>query len=164
MRPILGIDPGKDGALVLLHVVGSDVEDHLAVKLAPMVGNKRWEAVHTLVSGEIRSMHAAYPIDLAVLELHAGRPGEGAGSARTIGVGWGLLLGVLSGLGVRVIIPTAQSWQRAMLGDLAGEGKDRAVTLCQQRVPGLALVPPRGRVPHTGLAEAACLALYGVGR
>jgi len=164
MRRILGIDPGKDGALVLLHMHGERVEDHLAVKLAPIVAGKRWEAVHTLVAGEIRAMHAAYPLDLAVLELHAGRPGEGGGSARTIGVGWGLILGILSGLGVRVIIPTAQTWQKVMLADLAGEGKERAITLCQQRVPGLDLIPARGRVPHSGLADAACLALYGASR
>lgn len=157
MRTVLGIDPGKDGAAVLL--VGDS--DHMALMLAPVVGGKKWEAVHAEVTGWLRATHRTYPIDLAVLELHAGRPGEGAGSARTIGVGWGLWLGALSALCIPVIVPTAQKWQKELLADLAGEGKDRAVALARQRLPGLDLTPGRRRVPHTGLADAGCLALYG---
>lgn len=157
MRTVLGIDPGKDGAAVLL--VGDS--DHMALMLAPVVGGKKWEAVHALITGWLRSAHATYPIDLAVLELHAGRQGEGAGSARTIGVGWGLWLGALSGLGIRVIMPTAQSWQKALLADMPGEGKDRAISYCLQALPSLDLTPGRRRVPHSGLADAGCLALYG---
>jgi hypothetical protein len=50
---------------------------------------------------------------------------------------------------------------KELLTDLAGEGKDRAVALARQRLPGLDLTPGRRRVPHTGLADAGCLALYG---
>jgi hypothetical protein len=160
MKTVLGIDPGKDGAAVLL--VGEC--DSMTLLLDPVVGGKRWEAVHAEVSGWLRATHRTYPIDVAILELHAGRPGEGAGSARTIGVGWGLWLGALSALGIHVVMPTSQKWTKAMLDDLAGEGKDRAVALCRARMPWLDLTPGRRRKPHTGIADAACLALYGRGR
>lgn len=164
MRWVIGIDPGKDGAMVLLAVHDRTVEDYQAIELAPTVAGKQWDAVHTLVSGHVRSLHAAYRIDTAVLERPSTRPGESGRSALTIGIGWGLILGSLSALGIPVIMPTPQRWTAALLGDIAGEGKDRAIALCQQRVPGLDLCTGstgRRRKPHTGLADAACLALYG---
>jgi hypothetical protein len=160
MKTVLGLDPGKAGAAVLL--IGES--DHACFEFAPIVAGKKWESIHPQLSGWIRSMHATYRIDLAVLELHAGRPGEGGGSARTIGVGWGFFLGVFSGLGIHVITPTSQRVAAVMLADLAGEGKERAVSLCRQRLPGLDLCTgPTGRrrKPCEGLADAGVLALYG---
>lgn len=164
MRRILGIDCGKDGAMVLLFLRGSAVEDHQAIQFAPMVAGKQWDAVHTLVTGEIRAMHAAHRIDSAVLERASTRPGESGRSALTIGMGWGVLLGALSALGIPVTMPTPAKWMGVMLADMPGEDKDRAIALCQQRVPGLDLCTgPTGRKrqPHTGLADACGLALYG---
>ena len=160
MKTVLGLDPGKDGAAVLL--IGDS--DHDALEFAPIVGGRKWEAVHPQLTGWLRSMHASYRIDLAVLELHAGRPGEGAAGARTCGIGWGLWLGAFSALGIHVITPTSQTVARIMLADLAGEGKERAISLCGQRLPGLDLCEgPTGRrrKPHSGLADAGVLALYG---
>ena len=154
---VLGIDPGKAGAAVLL--VGK--EDHAVLAADDVVKGARWEAVHQQVTGWLRSMHASYPIDLAVLELHAGRPGEGAVSARTIGIGWGLWLGALSGLGIHTIMPTAARWTGVMLADLPGEGKERSIALCSAQLPHINLLPGRRRRPHDGIADAACLALYG---
>lgn len=160
---VLGIDPGKDGAAVVL---GPDLSaDPLAVLLLdPIVGGKKWEAVHPEITRWIRAVHATTPIDLAVLELHAGRPGEGAGSARTIGVGWGLWLGALSALGIPVICPASNKWTADLLSDLPGEGKDRAVAFVRQRIPGVNLTPGRRVKPHTGISDAACLAVYGLSK
>jgi hypothetical protein len=158
-RTVLGLDPGKAGAAVLL--VG---DDHAVLEFAPIVGGKKWEAVHPQLVGWLRTMHATYRIDLAVLELHAGRPKEGGGSARACGIGWGMWLGALSGLGIEVRTPTSARWQAIMLADLAGEGKDRAISLCQQRLPAIDLCTgPTGRKrkPADGIADAACLALFG---
>ncbi len=160
VRNVLGIDPGKDGAAVLL---GPDLDaPPLAVLLLdPIVGGKKWEAVHAEITRWLRAVHASTPVDLAVLELHAGRPGEGAGSARTIGVGWGLWLGALSALGIPVICPTSGKWAGVLLEDLPGDGKDRGVALCRQRLPRVDLTPGRKVKPHTGISDAACLSLYG---
>ena len=154
---VLGIDPGKDGAAVLLH------HDGLVhgLLVAEVVGTKRWEAVHTELTRWLREIHGTWHIDRAVLELHAGRPGEGAASARTIGIGWGLWLGALSALRVPVILPTPQRWQKALLADLAGDPKDRSIAYCSQHLPNLDLTPGRRRKPHDGLADAGCLAMYG---
>ncbi len=154
---ILGIDPGKDGAAVLIRD-GAHVH---AVLASELLCGPSWEAAHAEVTRWLRLVHATWPLDLVVLERVGGRPGEGATSARTMGVGWGLWLGGASMLGVPVIIPTPQRWQREMLADLPGDTKARSVAWCRAHLPELDLTPGRRRVPHDGLADAACLAVYG---
>ena len=157
-RAILGIDPGKDGALVLLR--GREVL--AAVRTSELIGTAKWQAAHPLATGWLRSAHAAHRIDLAVLELAAGRPGEGRGSALTTGIGWGLWLGAVSALGIPVRTPASASWTAAMFKGIAGEGKERSVSLAMQELPDLDLMPgPRMWRPHDGLADAACLAMWG---
>jgi crossover junction endodeoxyribonuclease RuvC len=154
---ILGIDPGKDGAAVLIRG-----ESHVhAVLASELLCGQSWEAAHAEVTRWLRLVHATWPLDLVVLERVGGRPGEGATSARTMGVGWGLWLGGASMLGVPVIVPTPQRWQREMLSDLPGDTKARSVAWCRAHLPELDLTPGRRRVPHDGLADAACLAVYG---
>jgi len=154
---ILGIDPGKDGAAVLIR---DEAHVH-AVLASELLCGQSWEAAHAEVTRWLRLVHATWPLDLVVLERVGGRPGEGATSARTMGVGWGLWLGGASMLGVPVIIPTPQRWQREMLSDLPGDTKARSVAWCRAHLPELDLTPGRRRVPHDGLADAACLAVYG---
>jgi crossover junction endodeoxyribonuclease RuvC len=154
---ILGIDPGKDGAAVLIR---DEAHVH-AVLASELLCGQSWEAAHAEVTRWLRLVHATWPLDLVVLERVGGRPGEGATSARTMGVGWGLWLGGASMLGVPVIVPTPQRWQREMLSDLPGDTKARSVAWCRAHLPELDLTPGRRRVPHDGLADAACLAVYG---
>ena len=154
MTRVLGIDPGKDGAAVLLDgrlVIAS-------VRTRDLIGKADWHAGYGGVTAWLRATHAEHRIGLAVLELHAGRPGEGGGSARTIGVGWGIWLGALSALEIPVITPAAARWTRTMLVDIGGEGKERAIAVAR---PIIDLTPGRRRKPHDGLADAVCLALYG---
>lgn len=152
-----GIDPGKDGALVLLD--GDQLLDWALTR--DLVGDLAWGAAAPVIAARLRGVTADHRPRLAVLELYAGRPGEGGGSTLTIGAGWGVWRGVLAGLGVETITPAASAWTRAMLRDVQGDGKDRAVSVAMARVPGLDLAPGRRRKPHTGLADACCLAIYG---
>ena len=156
-RPILGIDPGKDGALVLLR--GREVL--AAVRTSELIGSTKWQAAHARATSWIRSAHAEHRIDLAVLELYGGRSGEGRGSLLTVGVGWGMWLGAVSALGIPVRTPASVSWTADLFRGVAGEGTERAVAVAMQEVPDLDLMPGRARRPHDGLADAACLALWG---
>jgi hypothetical protein len=49
----------------------------------------------------------------------------------------------------------------AKKGGTGRQRKQAAVRLVGERVPGLGLVLPGRRLPHDGLADAACLALWG---
>ena len=156
---ILGIDPGKKGALVLLHgrtVLASAFTEAIT-------GGRDWLEVGPALAGWIRGIHAEHRIGLAVLELYAGRAGEGGGSLLTVGVGWGAWYGLLCGLEIPVLTPASSSWTREMFRGVSGEGKARSVALCRAMLPDLDLTPGRKRVPHDGLADAACLAMWGQG-
>lgn len=155
---VLGIDPGKDGALVVLTDVGLGrlkcIRQILTSDLCPdaYIPERMDDAVSAAVS--------ELGVDLAVLERVNTRPGEGRSSAFNFGAGWGLWRGILAGR-VRVIEPTPVAWTKALLRDVPGEGKDRTIAWAAQ-VLDLNLSPGRKRVPHSGLADAAGLAAYGI--
>lgn len=154
---ILGIDPGKKGAIVLLNgrsvLASAFTED--------IIGKRDWREVGPALASWLRGVHAEHRIGLAVLELYAGRAGEGGGSLLTVGVGWGTFYGLLSGLEIPTFTPASSSWTREMFKGVGGEGKERSVNLCRAMLPDLDLMPGRRRKPHDGLADAACLALWG---
>lgn len=154
----LGLDPGRDGAAVVLDGTRCVAQ----TRTSDLIGASKWHAAHVGVTDWLRSVHAEHCIDLAVLELYAGRPGEGRGSGLTTGVGWGLWLGAISALRIHVVIPASSKWTRALFSDVPGEGKERSIVVASRRVVDLDLRPGRCRKAHSGLADAACLALYGL--
>jgi crossover junction endodeoxyribonuclease RuvC len=158
---VIGIDPGKDGAVVVLD--GSNV---LSAKLTAdlllaVKAGKAPDYAPGMMWAHLTEVVSQHRPELAVLELPGGRPGEGAGSARVTGVGWGLWRMALAAAGVPTIVPASAKWTRTVLQDAPGEGKARAVHVALSRVPGLNLTPGRRKKPHDGLADACCLALYG---
>jgi hypothetical protein len=159
---ILGIDPGKDGAGVLLADDGTVpftwLTDASCVERAVRTGRK--EYVPQLMLGMLQRAQLL-GVRLVVLELPGVRPGEGRGGGLTTGVGWGLWRMAVAAVGLPIVTPAASAWTRVVLRDAPGEGKDRAVHVALARVPALNLTPGRRTKAHSGLADAACLALYG---
>jgi crossover junction endodeoxyribonuclease RuvC len=153
---VLGIDPGLDGALVVVRN-GRVVAQCCTRDLCP--DGYVAERMDALVS-EWCGLHL---VDVAVLERVSARPGEGVSSSFKFGFGYGLWRGILAGRVQTVIEPTPQAWQKVVLRDIPGEGKARAVARAAQ-VAGLDLTPGRRRKPHDGLADATCLAIYGGSR
>ena len=153
---VLGIDPGLDGALVVVRN-GRVVAQCCTRDLCP--DGYVAERMDALVS-EWCGLHL---VDVAVLERVSARPGEGVSSSFKFGYGVGLWRGILAGRVQTVIEPTPQAWQKVVLRDIPGEGKARAVARAAQ-VAGLDLTPGRRRKPHDGLADATCLAIYGGSR
>jgi WD40 repeat protein len=70
MRTVLGIDPGKDGAAVLL--VGES--DHMALMLAPIVGGKRWDSRQKQIIRDSRTESTRVLTEALVALPPAGRP------------------------------------------------------------------------------------------
>ena len=171
---VLGIDPGKDGALVLLRrsgggvcVLGTELTDRLLVpcevkRKGGKVGKRRDYLPGSMLA-YIREQRETWGEFSAVLETASIRPGEGGVGALTTGIGWGLWRMALQACDVSTVTPAASSWTSAILRDAPGaDSKARAIHVASARVPGLRLIPERCRVPHNGLADAACLALYGL--
>jgi hypothetical protein len=159
MRIVVGIDPGKSGGVVAISETGSVVK---AVRGEQYVQKGEYsprEMLASLLSGD-----GKVPV-VAVLERQHAMPGQGGTSMLSIGVGFGLWWGILSALGIPLERVSAQAWQKEILRGVAGgDAKDRAARVCEGRLPTLCLTPGKILKPHSGLADAGCLALYGLTR
>ena len=155
---VIGIDPGKNGAVVAVEQDGP----HL-VTLAQALLCDLSDFVPPLIALLLRNLPKP---DRVVLEAcQAARTATGAvgGGSLKIGRNWGVLYACacLVWPGVDILVPYPQTWTR-ILRDQPGEGKARAVALVSARLPDLDLTPGKLRKPHSGLADAGALALYGL--
>ncbi len=159
----LGIDPGKDGAVVVL-VRNLSIVQVAAVRLTKdLLAGVHGGYTPEIMDGLIEELCGEHLVEIGVIERASVRPKEGAVGALTTGIGWGFWRMALAGRAKRTIVPTPQAWQKATLADIPGgdDSKARSVARAAQIV-GINLTPGRRRVPHTGIADAACMALYGL--
>lgn len=150
MSLYIGIDPGLSGGLAVVSEAGAVAE--LAVM--PVEDGQ----VDGQALGALLWPHWPEARDAAVELVHA-MPGQGVTSMFTFGRGLGVLMGVLGSMGIRVKQPSPQRWKKDILGE-AFDHKDKAGTMawCAKAYPAAQLIPPRCRVPHSGLADALALA------
>ena len=160
----LGIDPGKDGAIVALDEEGIVRKVMLTREnfTIPIGKGSRREYDSNAMGKVLTELHTTVGIKMAVVEKQQARPGQGGTSMFSIGVGYGLWLGILGVLDVPLLIVHPKTWQKTILRDAPGVGKGRAVLICKQRIPSLDLTPGKKRKPHDGIADAACIAMYGL--
>lgn len=145
---VIGIDPGKKGGVAYTAIDGIQ-----AVPM-PLIGKD--------IDGRIlaQALNDIIP-DLVVIEKVHAMPKQGVTSMFNFGKGYGQLIGICEALFLPYILVTPQAWKKKVL---AGTSKDKhaAIQYCQQRYPSVSLIPPRGRVPHDGMADAVCLVEYGM--
>ncbi len=145
---ILGIDPGKTGAIAVLDTDGRLLD---VVDMPDVTGAALGAEVRMLLDDL-----APHTVEVAWVERVGGRPGEGASRAFAFGAGWGGLLGALGALSVRVELVAPSAWKARMRLT-----KDKAA--CRQRAMERwpADAERFRRIKDDGRAEAALIALYG---
>jgi hypothetical protein len=175
---VLGLDPGMDGAAVL--VIRDPGEMARALERADREGGvpfpllfrdftipapSRGRQYDYRRLSQALARTADYVRDpLVVLEEGRGGPGGISSSAsKAIGLSFGLLVGITVTLGWRVVTVRPVDWHRKLFGKNAtGDPKARAQAFIRDQMP---LVDPtclgRFRKPHAGIIDAACLAHYG---
>lgn len=158
-RIVVGIDCGLDGAAVALDREGRLVRAVLARDEYTLRLERRTEYRPVAMARLLRELSP----DLVIIERQHAMPRMGGTSGVTIGYGWGLWVGVATGLGLPVEVVRAVDWQRVVFRGRPGGGKERAILVAEERVPELPLVEGRRKKPHDGLADACCMALYGMG-
>ncbi len=168
---VVGIDPGKTGAVVALLAdergAGVSVFDAARAEHSYVV-NKEYspKSMANLLFG-LRPCTAFLERQHA-MPAFKGAEGrtrsQGASTTFAIGYGYGLWVGVLVALGIPVQIVSASVWQKEVLRGVPGTTtKDKAVMAVELRCPSINLKEGRRTHPHLGLADACCLALYGLG-
>jgi hypothetical protein len=100
--------------------------------------------------------------------------GQGLASTAHLMTSWGLIRGVLCGLGVPYVLVTPQTWKKALFSDdergvdiedakaRKEHQKASAVAFVRRHYPRLQLIQGRARTPDHNLAEAVCLGRYGL--
>lgn len=151
---IAGIDPGKSGALALLHADGSaEFFDVPTIKLR----GKEKPAWSEWSRAWCMALDMALP-DMIVIEDIAARPGQGVTSMFTFGRTLGFVHGLVTATTSAPIHFVTPSVWKAKLG-LLNSGKGASREICRTLYPVSAASV--ARVKDDGRAEALLLAHYG---
>ena len=148
---IVGVDPGKTGALALL----SDTGNLIAVEDMPVVGPiispvLLAEIVHNWIDP-----FAEPPYGTAVVEDVHAMPKQGVASMFSFGRSLGVAEGVLAGEGLAIQYVSPAKWKRALgLTNDKGASRRRAIELWPHLGTRFA------RVKDDGRAEAALIAWW----
>lgn len=150
-----GIDPGKTGALAILHPDNTvEFYDVPRVKLRnkDVPAYAEWQTLWS------NAMVLAC-VDFAVIEDVASRPGQGVSSmfkfGRTLGFAHAIVLGVRPRPAVRFTTPAQWKGKLGLLNSSKGASREKAVSLYPSTEGRLS------RVKDDGRAEALLIAHYG---
>ena len=153
---VIGIDPGLKGGICLAFET------------------RDWETFPMPVAGggidlvELRKILSTtairVPARLVVIEKVHSMPKQGVVSSFKFGDGFGSLKTACVFLDLPFILVTPQKWKKTVLAGYDWKGnKDTSIVWVKQRYPNISLRPTeRSRVESHGLADAVCLAQYGI--
>ena len=147
---VVGIDPGLKGGYAILSDGGA-----LSASPLPIIGGE--VAVRELMD-EISMLG---PPDMIVIERVHSMPAQGVASTFTFGKNYGRLTGMVEGAGWPLLLVNPPDWKKLVL---RGTAKDKAAACAyvRQRYPNVQLIQPRCRVEHDGIADAVCIAEWGL--
>jgi crossover junction endodeoxyribonuclease RuvC len=153
MTHFVGIDPGLTGAVVF---IDRDAGLRSAVRTPVLTGTGQ-KTVYDLrgMTDLLRSVD----ISLVTLEQVTAMPHDGVTSAFRFGTGYGIWLGLISGLQLPLLQVKPQAWQKtALAGRPRGKAiKTSSVAAAQERWPTLPIRYKR----DWGMADAVHIADYG---
>lgn len=166
-----GMDPGNKGAIVAMDERAKVVYQHEIPLLNIGKGrSNKWVLdpqglLRCLL--EVRGLGEPLFFVLEKAQVMApGGGGQSPASARSMfqyGRGYGCMEMALIALGIPYEAVHPKTWGNQILrGIEGGDTKARAILKAQRAIPTLDLTPGRKRTPHDGLADAACMCLYGM--
>lgn len=154
MKTILGIDPGMGGALVSISETEKIVYDMPTFEITKNGGKRRMIDIQKLMH-IIKSDKATH----VFIERVNAQPQNGVAAAFTFGFGCGVIEACVTAAGIPFTYVTPQSWKKAMS---CPADKDGARMRASQLLPDMSHNWDLKK--HDGRAEAALIALYGLGQ
>lgn len=190
MKLIAGIDPGLSGAIVILGGVGEPLRFPMPVVEVKQKGKKTPKreynipAIIGVLTDEARLDHFAQSFGAKVLHVYIEKQQamsqpvphrcgvcssivglttpQGSVSIFSHARGYGLLEGIVAGLGLPYTLVHPKTWQTALLAGSTGDSKARAQLVCGRLFPGLDLrASTRARNPHEGIVDGLLIGVYG---
>ena len=130
---VTGIDPGNSGAIVFVKFDTSSftekgIFDMPILKTEGKGKTKKGNTkIHTVMDEiEIRSIFQINRTDHVFLEKAQSMPGQGAPSTFNYACNYGIIRGILVGLGISYTLIHPATWKRKMMKDM-DRGKDAAI-------------------------------------
>lgn len=156
MTTIIGIDPGKLGAIAVYDPSGTPTRRVWKVPLLAD-GNHDWRAAYAILRGE-RAWFDSVRVVLEKVQYIAGDGGKGSFSFGGSFHGWQALV---AAAGYPLVLVTPQKWKATVLYG-GGHEKADAVAYARRTWPDIYLrATPRCKKDDDNMAEALCLAEYG---
>ncbi len=154
---VIGIDPGLKGGIC---IATPDIDFWSTYAMPVTGGGIDLRELKLILTVPLNRP----PADLVVIEKVHSMPKQGVSSSFKFGDGFGSLKGLCVGLGLPFILVTPQKWKKTVLAGYDWKGnKDISIVWVKQRYPDISLRPTeRSRVDSHGLADAVCLAQYGI--
>lgn len=156
-KMIIGIDPGFQGGISLIHDNGYEAIDMPTINTAK---GKKQSTQYDLPSlaGIFINALKSFDVIAYVEKVHA-MPKQGVVSQFNFGMGYGILLGILAALQIPYTLVTPQKWKKEMM---AGTSKDKGASVLRagQLFPNAELKTSRGKLLD-GRAEALLIGQYG---
>lgn len=157
---IIGIDPGKKGALCFLPgESGAPVTAHLMPLYASSADPTDIDAkaVASIITRELESRKQRAVACVEEVFARARQAGQ-----TTFIRGYGKLIGVLEVLDIPYVLVTPQTWKKHVLGRAYSHtDKLGTISWARRTYPDFNLTPPGKRVPSDGLADSLAIAHYG---
>lgn len=152
---VSGIDPGLAGGIAVIDYWDKNGSYDLA-RAWPMPLTKQRQLnvsrIQELVQG----------VDLCVIEKVWGMPNLNCTALCTCCKNYGVLICLLGIQNINYREVAARTWQAKMLPKGYDNTKLASIAVCKREAPGVDLQPGRRRKDHDGIADALCMAMYGI--
>jgi hypothetical protein len=174
MSLVVGLDPGLEGGVAVLGFGHGRVQEVITTFVMPVkahftdkgkevdVGVLRNKLLCCLLPDERVSLVAIERVGHTPIAANKARR-QNPKAMFTFGDGFGLMRGVIIGLGWPRVYPLPQQWQKALFTGLRKESnpKKRALSFVNRRYPAIQLMKSdRASKPHPGIVDALCLMEY----
>lgn len=152
MKLIIGIDPGKTGAITIIK--GDEIE----TLVMPIIDTEIDTRAISDLFLEIRS-----EIQMVFLEDIFSLPKCSGSSMLSFGRSHGKIEGVLVALRIPYQLIRAASWQKVMFAGVTGtDTKNKALKVASKLFPQVELkATSRSKVAHSGIVDGLLIAEYG---
>ncbi len=167
-----GIDPGFDGAIVVIRF--SEKQTDFMSEVMPtfkLEKSKRDYDIRSIAdilyaisldwTPQLVALERAQPMPAKRIDKQGKVHRQGIRSTFSTGRSYGILEGVLTTSNLPFLTVRPVDWHRQICKGLPGDAKAKALKRVQTTLPNLNLLAtPRCKKPHSGIVDAACLALY----
>jgi len=150
---VAGIDVGLKGAVAFVN--------GKKAKVYPMPTLKLTKSKKGYDDREVCELLKKWKVGHVFIEKVSAMPGQGVTSTFNFGMGFGILIGICSALGLPYTLVRPQTWKKVMCKDMP-KSKEASIIAAKRIWPKINLLPTiRSRKESDGMADALCIAEYG---